>query len=163
MRRGLAALLVVAGACSVPDRSDPMPDTGPDAERAPPETDASTAGSPSAPSAGGPTRVPFPDPPAGAPEWVHTAVELRSDGAFAVGRAPASANRGLARSIAGNRARARLARALTEAAGPDGLSRKGADESHTSGVAIVAYWTDPASGAIFARAEVSHTTPRPEP
>ena len=81
-------------------------------------------------------------------------VVRRMDHLYAVGRAPPMKNRALARAVASNRARARLVRALGE---------NGVSISHISGVDIVEHWTDPRTGAMFARARLDERSPHAAP
>ncbi|MEL6185473.1 MAG: hypothetical protein AAFU79_12690 [Myxococcota bacterium] len=75
-----------------------------------------------------------------APRWVRE--DVTAPGViFGVGSVRGVANRGLARITAENRARANLMRKL-------GVGEREA----VSGIDIVDHWTDPRSGAMFARA-----------
>lgn len=144
---GLVALTVLAScAAPVPEAEAPSLEPGPEAV----ETKAAPVE-----EAVSPSTSPAPVQPASrrGPAWIRRGVELNGASGFAVGRAPPMKNRGLARSVASNRARARLARALSERNGSE--RARGETFAHTTAIEIDALWTDPVTGAMFARARVS--------
>jgi hypothetical protein len=85
--------------------------------------------------------------PRGAPAWVREGWGATGDAVWAVGRAAGIRNPALARSVADNRARAALARALERSPRPEVVAR-------LEGVEIIERWTDPRTGTIFARARL---------
>lgn len=193
IRLGVPALLLFAGLGGCMPSSEPAQSPAiegralerapePPAEPSSPTTaagaasDTATAARPAEPSEPGDARAgdtdegegdALPALPRGAPKWVRAAVEgatdaegRRADGddsgaVYGVGRAR-MANQTLARATAENRARAAIARTL------DG-KKSGWVEAELRGVEIVDHWTDPGSGAIFARARLMLDAPSPDP
>ena len=87
------------------------------------------------------------------PKWI-SEPEDSSEVVYGVGRSLPLKNRALARMVAENRARSAIARALS----PSG---KGASGRRLEGVEIIDHWTDPVSGAIFARARLRREASTP--